>query len=76
MTTITIPKELIQKGDLILISRKEYEALLRSYKKPKKAFNERLDEDLNKAIQEYRTGKFYGPFNNTKDLMKSLKSKK
>lgn len=76
MTTLTIPKKLTQKGDLIIIPRKEYEGLLRSYKKPKKAFNERLDEDLNKAIQEYRTGKFYGPFNNAKDLMKSLRSKK
>ncbi len=28
MTTITIPKKIVVKGDLVLIPRKEYEALL------------------------------------------------
>lgn len=76
MTTLTIPKKLTQKGDLVIIPRKEYEDLLRSYKKPKKTFKEQLDEDLDKAIADYRAGKFYGPFDNAKDLMKSLKSKR
>ena len=28
MATITIPKKLAQKGDLVVVSRKEYEALI------------------------------------------------
>lgn len=76
MTTLTIPKKLTKKGDLVIIPRKEYEDLLRFYKKPKKTLNEQLNKDLNKAIAEYRSGKFSGPFDNTKDLMKSLRSKK
>lgn len=28
MNTITIPKEIAQKGDLVVVPRKEYEALL------------------------------------------------
>ena len=28
MNTLTIPKRLVQKGDLVVIPRKEYEALL------------------------------------------------
>lgn len=76
MTTLTISKKLIQKGDLVIISRKEYEKLLRAYKKPNKTFKEQLNKDLNEAITEYRSGKFYGPFDNAKDLMKSLKSRR
>lgn len=30
MTTITIPKHIAQKGDLVIIPRSEYEALVRS----------------------------------------------
>ncbi len=32
MNTVTIPKQLSQKGDLVLISRQEYEALLKRQK--------------------------------------------
>jgi len=30
MTTVTIPRKLAQKGDLVLVPRKEYEELLRA----------------------------------------------
>lgn len=33
MTTLTIPKKLTQKGDLVIIPRKEYEDLLRAMQK-------------------------------------------
>lgn len=33
MTILTIPKKLTQKGDLVLMPRKEYEALLRAMQK-------------------------------------------
>lgn len=42
MITATIPKKLIQKGDLIIIPRKEYDMLLRTFKifKEKEKINE------------------------------------
>mgnify|MGYP001617515880 CR=1 FL=1 len=75
MTTVTIPKTLAQKGDLVLIPRREYEELQRGRAKTKRKPTE-LDRDLDKAIKEYREGKFYGPFTNILDLMRHLKSEK
>ena len=76
MTTLTIPKQLTKTGELIVISRKEYERLLRAVKKPVKQAHTQLDKDLHKSLAEYKAGKFSGPFNNTKDLIKSLKGGK
>ena len=58
MTTIAIPKNLAKKGDLVIISREEYEGLKSV---GKKTITE-LDRDLGAAILEYRSGKSYGPF--------------
>ncbi|MBI2100168.1 MAG: hypothetical protein HYT48_02410 [Candidatus Vogelbacteria bacterium] len=60
MTTVTIPKTLAQKGDLVLIPRKEYEEL-------------QLNHDLRQAIQEYRAGKYYGPFADAKSAVSFLR---
>lgn len=76
MITITIPKELTEKGELVVIPRKEYEGYLRLLKKPKKKLYSQLDTDLDEAIEEYRAGKSHGPFDNAKDLIKSLKNKR
>ena len=67
MNTITIPKELI-KDDLIIISRKEYERILRLLRKKYTNF----DRDLDKAIEEVRRGKTIGPFGSVKPLRISL----
>lgn len=74
MTTITIPKNLTQRGELVLIPRKEYERFLRVQKD--KAFYEELDRDLDKAIQDYKKGKYYGPFKTAKEGIRFLKSRK
>ncbi len=73
MATITIPQKLIKNDDLIIIPRKEYEKLFRASKKQKYT---QLDQNLDEAIAEYKAGKFFGPFTNTKDLIKSLQTKK
>lgn len=75
MTTITIPRDLIKKDDLVIIPRKEYEGLLRAAGRKKRVYTQ-LDKDLDEAIAEYKAGKYFGPFDNVRDLMKSLKSKK
>lgn len=77
MPAITIPKNFIKKDDLVIIPRKEYEELLRAAaEKKKRAHATQLDKDLDESIAEYRAGKYFGPFDNARDLMKSLKSKK
>lgn len=73
MATITIPKELTKKGELVIIPRKEYEAILRILKKKTRT---KLDKDLMEALREVKQGKLIGPFENVKGLIKSLNSKK
>ncbi len=88
MTTITIPKNLIKNDDLVILPRKFYESLLRSQnipivvkrsasfkiKKGQEKFYNKLDKDLTQALREAKQGKTVGPFDNVKDLMKSLNS--
>ena len=71
MDTITIPKKLAQKGDLVVVPRKEYEELLRTHKKHK-GFYEKLDTNLDMAIDSYRKGRTVGPFTSVASLKKSL----
>jgi hypothetical protein len=59
MTTITIPKELAKKGDLVLVPRKEYEALLAGRKKMKTVtLSATQKRDLVRARREYAQGKY------------------
>ncbi len=46
---ITIPKELIKKGELVLIPRKEYEEFLRLRKQ-----REREERDTDEAIRVFK----------------------
>ena len=88
MTTMTIPKSLIKNDDLIVLPRKLYESLLRAQnnnivvkrsasfkiKKGQEKFYNKLDKDLTQTLREVKQGKVIGPFDNVKDLMKSLNS--
>jgi hypothetical protein len=71
METVTIPRKLSRKGNLVVIPQKEYEELLRVHKKHNK-FYEELDKDLDKAVESYKKGKAIGPFSSVADLKKSL----
>ncbi|MEK7505028.1 MAG: hypothetical protein AAB589_01985 [Patescibacteria group bacterium] len=75
IATLTIPKKLAKAGDLILISREEYEGLLREKKSSEVKPSKLLDVGLRQAIKEYREGKAIGPFSNARDLIRSLRSK-
>lgn len=79
---ITIPKKLTQKGDLVVIPRREYE----EFSHWKKAVKVRLDEqwfwtpewqkkeaEAGKAI---RTSKVVGPFSDYKKLISALKRRR
>lgn len=60
---------------MVLIPRREYERLLGGQEKSNKRRLTQLDRDLAKSIAEYRVGKSIGPFDNVKDLMRSLRSR-
>lgn len=91
METLTIPKKLTQKGDLVVIPRKEYEELLRVQKQRKNTtrlkpidaeknrhpeFYAQLDKDLNVAIKDYKAGRAYGPFESVEESRLSLESRR
>jgi hypothetical protein len=66
----TIPKKISQRGELVVLPKDEYEKMLRIVQKKS------LDYELSKAIKEYKSGKFFGPFDNAKDGLKFIKSRK
>lgn len=57
MTLITIPKKLLQKDDLIVVPRREYEALLKRRISREFAPTAAQKRALKRAMGEYRTGK-------------------
>lgn len=78
MTTITIPKKMTSREELVAIPRKDYEKFLyilkilpkdqlwfwtKEWQKKEKEANEDIDK-----------GKVFGPFSSGKELLKSLKS--
>lgn len=71
MTSLTtIPKQLSQKGELVVLPKVDYEKMIRIIQKKK------LDSDLVKAIKEYETGRFYGPFASAQEGVRFLKSRR
>lgn len=76
MATLTIPKTLAAKGDLVVLPRKEYESLVRSAKarvaktKPAK----RLPAWLRASLKDAEEGRVYGPFHTVEELRASLES--
>jgi len=71
-TIITIPKRVTGRDDLVVLPRREFEAILRSSKKP--PFLKKLDPDLEAALNDIKQGRIVGPFRSVKSLMKSLES--
>ena len=70
---ITIPQKIAAKGDLVLVPKKEYDALIRI--REGTAEKRALDAELEIALEEVRQGKTIGPFSNVRDLMKALRKK-
>ena len=79
MITLTIPKEMTRKGDLVIIPRREYERILdlgkKIIRKKVKPVSE-LDRGLEEALKEVREGKVFGPFDTVEKGIKFLKSDK
>lgn len=66
MSTITIPKKITKGEELVILPRKEYEALLKFPEEKK------FDPELERALEDVRQGKVIGPFTNVKALVNSL----
>lgn len=71
MVTITIPKKLTKGEELVVIPRKEYEEVLRILKKEKRTRTQ-LDRDLEKALEDVKAGRLFGPFKTVKEFKKSI----
>ncbi len=67
MNTITIPKKITKGEELLIIPRKEYEALLMCPKIKK------LDQGLEKALRDVRMGRVFGPFKTVSEFKKAIK---
>jgi len=72
MITITIPKKITKGEELVVIPRKEYERVLRIFKKEKKTRTQ-LDRDLEKALEDVKAGRLFGPFKNVKEFKNAIK---
>ena len=70
---ITIPRSITQKGELVVIPRKEYERFLRFKVNGGAQRSKKSDPHIRKSLQELRQGRAIGPFKNAQDLLKSLR---
>ncbi len=75
MITINLPKTIRNGDDVVILARRDYERLVRGQDVPSKRQATALDRDLGEAIAEYQVGKAIGPFDNVRDLMRSLRSR-
>lgn len=74
MNTVTIPKKLAAKGDLVVLSRKEYESLVRSAKAnaAKAKPGKKLPMWLRESLKDVEEGRVSGPFDTVEELMAHL----
>ena len=64
MTTITIPKQLARAGDLVLIPRKKYQALLKKAQEEHLTVQQRkiVDAAITEGLADIEAGRTHGPF--------------
>ncbi|MFY9462756.1 MAG: hypothetical protein WAP52_01070 [Candidatus Sungiibacteriota bacterium] len=71
----TIPQKISKQGELVILSRKQYDSLVRAaHLQIRPAPVKVLNVELREAMQEVKQGKAVGPFENAIDLMRSLRS--
>lgn len=70
----TIPKNVAGQGELVVLSRREYDALVRISREA--VAKKELDQELAISLEEIRQGKVVGPFDTVDELMRSLTGRK
>lgn len=70
----TIPQKISKQGELVILPRKQYDSLMRAARlQVRPAQVKLLNAELREALQEVKQGKSIGPFENARDLMRSLR---
>ena len=82
--SVTIPKNIASKDDLVMVPRKEYEKLFRFWesaeqpavrgKETRHGFSG-LESGLQESFQEVSNGKLRGPFKTSKSFLRALKTR-
>jgi len=70
MPIITIPKEITNGKELMIIPKEDWERILELAKK--NVCRLKLEKGLEEALVEIKAGKLIGPFKEAEDLIKSL----
>lgn len=70
MAAITIPKEITNGKEWVIVPKKDWEKILELAKE--KIRQLQLEKELDKALKEVKRGKLIGPFGKVDDLIKSL----
>ena len=71
----TIPQKIAKQGALVVLPRKQYDLLVRAARsRVRPAQGKMLSVGLQEALEEVKQGRAVGPFNNVRDLMKSLRA--
>lgn len=68
----TIPKRITGQGELVVLSRREYDALVRISREA--IAKKELDRELAISLAEYRAGDGYGPFDTAEKAVMFLKA--
>jgi hypothetical protein len=58
MDTVTIPKKMLKKGELVVVPRKEYEKLFRFWASAERITN-RQKQTIEKGFREIKQGKVF-----------------
>ncbi|MEK7621897.1 MAG: hypothetical protein AAB415_01830 [Patescibacteria group bacterium] len=75
MQTLTIPKSLTGRDDLVVIPRRDYEQLVSDSSQEIIKRDPKIDRALAISMRQYREGKVEGPFNNAAQFMAFLRKK-
>ncbi len=74
MKTITVPDNLVQEEELVVLPRRDYEQLVSDSSKEIIKRDPRIDRELALALDDVKHGRVYGPFSSVDELMVSLQS--
>ena len=72
MVTITIPKKITNRKELIIIPKTEWEKLQKIARA--KLFDLELERGLKKALEDVKTGRILGPFKTVEEFKKVIKN--
>ena len=73
MAIITIPKKITNGKELIVVSKKDWEKLLKIAKR--KIYQMELGKGLREALEDVKAGRLLGPFETVEEFKKAARSR-